>query len=200
VAIDGGRVSRNEVRGAQLDPALGLPRYVIYERRWVQWIELVLGVFVFGAGVVALGAVMSGQTLGGKYGPAILLCLPIGPLIVWEAMGKIRRWSCLVIAQLGFDDRMGDNPAGPVLWSEVHSMGKDSTLHVGPGTSARIPTFVVCLRPDPRQPLSPLGAQPKQLGRVVLQIGFRGEETLIPSLMEESFRQWQELQAVYAGF
>ena len=189
-----------DVRGMPLEPALGLPRAVVYERRWVQWLELALGLGVLVFGVVAVVAASQGHPIESKYGPAVYLCLPIGPAIVWEAWRKLRRWTCLVIAENGFDDRMGDQPSGPVLWQEVASMGMGAQMVVGPGHGGKVPTFFVRFKPGPRQPLSPLGAAPKQVSTVWLEIGFRGAETKIPSLMEAAYREWQERQALYGGF
>jgi hypothetical protein len=194
-----GSTGQVTVKGAPLDPALGLPRVVIYEKRWVQEIQLLLGLGTFAMGLYYWAQALGGNLYDGKYGPLVYLLAPIGPAIMWDAWRKLRRWTCLVIAEYGFDDRMGDKPAGPVLWGEVASMSRGTSMHVSSHGVAGAPTLNVILRRGPRQPLSPLGAPPKQIGSLQLELA-TGPERRIPELMEQAFARWQQDQQLYRGF
>jgi len=155
------------VRGAPLDPALGLPVAVIRENRWNTRLEvgaagLLTGIFVWAAGEWA-----TGHPIETGYGPLIYLCLPGGLSFAWFAWKRIKRGNCVIVAERGFDDRSSDNPAGPILWSEVASMGEKSKWHlaVHPGAvyATRSRPLVVDLVGGPRMPLSPLGPQRRQI-------------------------------------
>jgi hypothetical protein len=187
------------IRGEPLEPALGLPRAVAYEMRWVQWLQLVLGFGCILMGLAALAGAASGHPWESKYGALIYILAPVGVAICWEAWGHLKRWPCLILAQYGFDDRMVEHPAGPVLWSEVAGMEMSSVLHVGAGHAARLPCLVVWLKPGPRQPLSPLGKPPQQIDKVTLELTI-SQKKKIPPLMEAAFAEWQESQLLYAGF
>jgi hypothetical protein len=187
------------IRGAPLEPALGLPRAVVYELRWVQWLQLVLGVGVFAFGAWAVFAAAQGTPIETKYGPVIYICLPAGPAIVWDAWRNLRRWTCLVVAENGFDDRTAAHACGPVLWQEVASMSGGTVWHVGAGHAARLHSYTVQLKPGRRQPLSPMGPVPNQVESVTLELTLR-EKRRVPELMEAAYRDWQDRQALYAGF
>jgi hypothetical protein len=187
------------VKGAPVDPALGLVRTVVYEKRWVQRIEFLLGVFTAALGVYVIAAAVAGTPMQTKYGALIYVCAPAGAGIMWDSWRKLRRWPGLVIAELGFDDRMGDHPSGPVLWREVEAMHSGKSWHVSTHGAAGLPSFVVELLPGPRPPLSPLGSQPKQIKAVTLELA-TGPEKRIPELMEAAYQSWLERERLYAGF
>jgi hypothetical protein len=154
---------------------------------------------VLGWGVYAVAAAASGAPLDTKYGPLVYIGLPIGPAIMLDAWRKLQRWPCLVIAELGFDDRMGDKPSGPVLWREVASMRPGRSLHVTSQGAAALPSFTIQLRPGRRQPLSPLGGSPKHLSEVTLELA-TGPERRILELMEAEFQAWQEREKQAAAW
>jgi hypothetical protein len=103
----------------------------------------------------------------------------------------------VIVAELGFDDRSGDDPAGPILWSEVASMGERGkwhlALHPGAVYATRSRPLVVDLVGGPRGPLSPLGPQRRQIGRVSIETNvLEGGGKRLPELMEHAYARWLE--------
>jgi hypothetical protein len=187
------------VRGKPLDAALGLPRAIIYEKRWVQWLVLLFGLGAFGFGLWATIVALRGHPYESKYGALIYVCLPVGPLIGLEAARSIRRWPCIVIAENGFDDRTSEHPAGPIAWYEVAGISTERALHVGAGCSAALPNLVIRLNPGPREPLSPLGPIPKQIREVRLQLPL-DQHRRAAQMLAAALAEWRDREALYAGF
>lgn len=188
------------VRGAPLDPALGLPVAVVREKRWNIRLEMAGAVLLVGIAFWAAVGWATGHPVQTEYGPLIYLCLPGGLSLGWFAWRRIRRGDCVIVAERGFDDRSGDGPAGPILWSEVVSMGEERkwhlALHPGAAYATRTRPWVVQLVGGPRRPLSPLGSQPRQISRVSIETGIlEGGRQRLPELMERAYARWLERRA-----
>jgi hypothetical protein len=185
------------VRGAPLDPALGLPVAVVREKRWNIRLEIGAGILLIVIFVWAAVAWATGHPVQTEYGPLIYLCLPGGLSLAWFGWRRIKRGDCVIVAERGFDDRSGDNPAGPILWSEVVSIGEEGkwhlALHPGAVYATRTRPLVIELVAGPRGPLSPLGPQPRQIRRVAIETNvLEGGRKRLPDLMQQAHERWLE--------
>jgi len=193
------------IRGAPLDPALGLPLAVVREKRSNIWIEIAAAILLAVIAAWAAVAWADGHPVQTEYGPLLFLCLPGGLVIGWFGWRRMRLGDCVIVAERGFDDRSGDSPAGPILWSEVVSMGEERRWHFAENpigvVVGRTRPWVVHLAGGPRKPLSPLGLQPRQIGRVTIETGIlEGGRNRLPELMQEAYRRWLERQALGQGW
>ena len=192
------------VPGAPLDAALGLPLAVVREKRWLTWTEMVASGALIGIAVGAAVGWAMGNPIQTQYGPLIYLCLPGGLSIGWFAWRRIARGNCVILAERGFDDRSGDKPAGPILWSEVASIGEMGKWHlaVHPGAvyATRSRPLVVELVGGPRPRLSPLGPERRQMRRVTIETnGLEGGRKRLPELMGQAYARWLDRQAWERG-
>ena len=92
-----------------------------------------------------------------------------------------------MLAENGFDNRLAGRLEGPVLWREIVWMGRGKKWSY----SRDVPTWVVMLRPGPRPPFSPLGAQPKQIEKVTINI-LGGFNETVPAAMMAGYQEWQQ--------
>jgi hypothetical protein len=182
------------IHGAPIDPALGLPRAVITERPLRQWLEIGFGLAcVVNFVAMITGAFGSSSPSMGKYVFLSWVTLVISPFSIVDGIRRLRRRAALVVAANGFDDRMSYKWVGPVLWSEVASIGPGSKM-VG---NLCIPIILVTLKPGVRAPLSPLGQMPKQVDKAEIELGFR-LKTRVPDALMASYNAWRDRQ-MYGG-
>jgi hypothetical protein len=197
------------IPGAPLDAALGLLRAVVREKRWLAWLELGVSgpIFLIGLGTLAIALVgaLAPESLPpsvkvpGNW-PVGFVLLVIGPIAAVDGWRRLKRISCVIVAELGFDDRSGKEPAGPVLWSEVETISPERMFRVGPGGTIihaeAVNALVIRLAGLPRAPLSSLGPPPRQIEEIrIILDDLEGGRSRLPALMKESFVRWANDQA-----
>lgn len=181
------------IHGAPIDPALGLPRAVIYEQPFKQWLEIGFGV-AFAANFVAWTTGLFGASSGvTRYVLLSWILVALAPFLIFDGIRRFRRRPALIVAANGFDDRMSYKAVGPVLWSEVASIGPGIKRT---GTVSQ-PIILVALKPGGRAPLSPLGPVPKQVDKAEIGLGL-GLGPRIQEAMMTSYSLWRDRQ-IYGG-
>jgi hypothetical protein len=194
------------VPGRPIDPALGLPRAVVREQRWVVWLELLVVVLMAAILFAMTRAQLAGEVVKGNFWLTAAICVGGGGYALFDARRRVARKSCVIVAQNGFDIRVGTNPTGPVLWSEVESISTERDVKVGVGgrwlVHARaVNTIVIRLGGEPSAPLSSMGAPVRQ--NKVLRIDLEemeGGRRRLPELMDESLARWRVDQAYEQGW
>lgn len=180
-----------------VDPALGLPQVVVKEKRWEALVQLIAGVVLVPASVLIILSGINGTAKAGwQLGFVLLVIAPFLAVFGWK---RLKRGSCVVIAQYGFDDRAGTVPAGPVLWREVNSMGTRSDTIVRANSifvgARKRKQLVIELKPGPRKPLSSLGPAPQQTEKVRITLeSMDGGDKRLPDLMWKAWQQWRREQ------
>ncbi len=187
------------VSGAPLDPALGLPRAVVKEKKWEALGELIAGVGLVAISVAWLVATVTGTSKDGRW-PLAFVFMAIGPFVGIDGYRRLRRGSCVIIAANGFDDRSGSDPAGPVLWSEVQGMEFGWATDVRMGASfisaKKRKQLVITLKPVKRMPLSPSGPPPKPIDKAcILLDNMEGGDKRLPEAMRQAYQSWRDDQA-----
>jgi hypothetical protein len=166
-------------QGGPIDPVLGAPIAVIRRKRWIAWAEVFVGCLCVVLGFQILVQLLLGHPYDGKQGPIIYLAGPIGLFILRDAWKGISRGNCLVIGELGFDNRQGDSPSGPVLWSDVSSMGWVKRRSLGSKD------WVVWLKGGP---WAEAPERPRQF--TIEWRGLSGKRGLGPDLMRQAHVRW----------
>jgi hypothetical protein len=184
------------IPGAPIDPALGLPRAVVGEKKWEALGELIAGIGLVAICVVWLAATVAGMSKDGRW-PLAFIFLLIAPFVFFDGWRRLRRGSCVIVAENGFDDRTGTIPAGPVLWSEVENIdldwAADPRMNAMFVSVRRRKQLVVKLNPGKRAPFSSLGAQPRQIDKASITLeNMEGGDKRLPHLMWQAWQAWRQ--------